>query len=308
MTVLRVDQILKKETWPDLKKIDSVEFLDGDVLLVCGGFEERALKVFESVELSANKGLTIVDFIYLPEVEQNQDPLIEKRCREVGCRHIKLKYDRCEPSGIFESLLQVLPQNPNRIFIDISGMSRLLIVQLVMGFISSDIHRAQVKILYTEAESYSPSYEEAQLKLDTSKSDFSEIISFISNGVHDLAILPELSSLNVTQPPILLIAFPSFNTAQLHSAKSIIQPAKVMLFNGIPPSQDLQWRPTLISELNNIEDDHANQISTSTLLYEETLSKLLELYDTRSAFYSFVISPHGEQASGSRRSNFQGIC
>lgn len=294
MAELRIDRKLGHEVWPKLQKIDHVQFEDNDLLLACGGFEDRAMKIFENIKSQKIRNLTVFDFVYLPMVEDNQDLLIGNICEAVHCRHIRVEYDRCNPSGIYEKVTELFPKKINNIYLDTSGMSRLLIIQLLVGLITRDVKCKRIYTLYTEAESYPPTKQEASLILSKYLNDFSEITSFISNGIHDLAIVPELSSFNVSQPPLQLIAFPSFNTAQLFSAKSILQPAKISLIHGIPPSDDMSWRPEAIAKLNAIDESELS-MNASTLHYEETLRLLLNIYGEYSEFYNFVISPTGSK-------------
>jgi hypothetical protein len=175
-------------------------------------------------------------------------------------------------------------------------MSRLLIVQLIAGLIEQENNMPAVSILYTEAASYPPTEYEARAKLASRAHDPSAIFSFISVGVYDLAIVPELSSSNLNRAPTRLIAFPSFNPAQLFSVKSIIQPAKTTLIHGVPAEPALCWRTEVISQLNLINDDVVDEsLSISTLDYSECLSTLLGLYDEWSEFNSLVLSPTGSK-------------
>jgi hypothetical protein len=297
MTSNRIDRRLKEVSWPELEKVDSIHFQEGDVLLVCGGFEDRVMTVLNKAIETDVSALTVVDFEYYPSVEGNQHHQINKICEGVGWTHKQIQYDRCNPAGIFETVVQNIPADSKRIFVDISGMSRLLIMQLVVGALQR-LELNDISILYTEAESYPPSQTEAESGLPEKGNDFSEISSFLSTGVYDLAIVPELSSINITQAPIRLVAFPSFNPAQLYSVRSIIQPPKTTLINGVPPNKELFWRKEIISKLNIIDDvtvTEESNLNASTLDYSECLSKLLTLYEDFSESNSLVISPTGSK-------------
>lgn len=292
----RIDRRLRSANWPEQCEIEHLQLQNGDVLLVCGGFEDRAMTVINMAAISKVSGVTVLDFEYLPAVDSNHYPQIRKLCIDAGWKHIRVEYDRCNPSGIFDNVRRNLPSDIHRLYVDISGMSRLLIVQLIVGLMECEIDIPKVSVLYTEAESYPPTEAEARAKLASHASDSAAILSFISVGVYDLAIVPELSSLNINRAPTRLIAFPSFNPAQLFSAKSIIQPSKTTLIHGVTPAAELQWRTEAICQLNNINDDAENQnLKISTLDYSECLKALLSLYEDWSAFNNLILSPTGSK-------------
>ncbi|OGS80480.1 MAG: hypothetical protein A2Z94_02625 [Gallionellales bacterium GWA2_55_18] len=296
MVMMRIDRDLRAANWPEQKPIESIEFQSGDVLLVCGGFEDRVMTVLDKAASSKSCGLTVLNFEYAPTVESNHFEQVSMICEDAGWKHIRIGYDRCNPSGIFDNVAKQLPSDVRRLYIDISGMSRLLIVQLIAGLIEHKNNMPTVSILYTEAVTYPPTEAEAREKLASRTHDSSAIFSFISIGVYDLAIVPELSSSDINRAPTRLIAFPSFNPAQLFSVKSIIQPAKTTLIHGVPAEPALRWRTEVISQLNLINDDVVDQsLSISTLDYSECLSILLELYDEWSEFNSLVLSPTGSK-------------
>ncbi len=296
MNTGRIDRSLLAARWPDQKKIEQLKLQPGDVLLVCGGFEDRAMTVINMAASAKSSGITVLDFEYAPLVDQNHFPQISQLCEDVGWQHIPIAYDRCNPSAIFDSVVTHLPSDLCRLYIDISGMSRLLIVQLIVGFLEQGADILNVSILYTEAVTYPPSESDAHATLSAHANDFASILSFISVGVYDLAIVPELSSINLNRAPIRLIAFPSFNPTQFFSVKSIIQPAKTTLIHGVPPVPELGWRTEVIRQLNMINDDVGDQqLEIGTLDYAECLRSLLNLYNQWAEFNSLVISPSGSK-------------
>lgn len=292
----RIDRELFASTWPEQERVESVSFQPGDVLLVCGGFEDRAMHVLTMAARSAMTGLTVLDVEYSPSVESNHFKQIGELCAGAGWTHLRVEYDRRNPAGIFRDVVGLLPPEMRRLYVDISGMSRLLIVQLLVGLIDEGMGTTMVSVLYTEAESYPPSEAEATTKITNHVWDAAEILSFISVGVYDLAVVPELASLGISRAPTRLVAFPSFNPAQLFSAKSIVQPAKTTLIHGIPPDPNLHWRTNAICQINQVSESSVDeQIKTSTLEYSECLKNLLLLYERWSEFNSIVLSPTGSK-------------
>ena len=296
MSSRRIDRVLYAANWPKQNKFENIEFRTGDTLLVCGGFEDRAMAILNMAAASKCSGLTVLNFEYLPIVESNHFTQISNLCEDVGWKHIHIEYDRCNPAGIFETVSKNFPVDVVRIYLDISGMSRLLVVQLVVGLLQQNKNNIELSILYTEAISYPPSKSEALAELSNHINDSSAILSFISTGVYDIAIVPELSSMSINRAPVRLIAFPSFNPAQFFSVKSIIQPAKTTLIHGVPADPEKHWRTDTICQLNQIDGDIKDQtFKISTLDYSECLKLLLSIYNEWSEFNSLVLSPTGSK-------------
>jgi hypothetical protein len=291
----RTDRALASAALPSLRKIEGPECQAGDVLVLAAGFEERALAVLSSLEKLNVNELLIICIEYLPQINENQNQKLQDICDRGGWNYLRLTYDRCDPAGAYSNLESHLHTVKGRIFIDISGMSRLLIVQLLVG-IMRDVHATnKLSVFYTEANWYPPDEDEATalLKRDL---DSIELLSFISTGVLDLAVVPELSSISLYRAPIRLIAFPSFNPTQLLNARANIQPAQLTLIHGTPPDPELRWRKEAIAALNRLDKDlNREDIEASTLHYNETLAVLLDLYDRWAEFNTLVISPTGSK-------------
>lgn len=165
MVTSRIDRALLAANWPDLRLADRINFQPDDVLLVCGGFEDRVMSTLNIAFNSNVSDITVLDFEYAPAVESNHFPEIRDLCNKAGWNHIRIEYDRCNPSGITSRVLENLPSDAKRLYIDISGMSRLLIVQLIVGLLELDATTPSISILYTEAISYPPTESEAHTKL-----------------------------------------------------------------------------------------------------------------------------------------------
>lgn len=296
MKSLRIDRAISNTQLPLLEAINTPHFQPGDVLIVSGGFEDRALAVLNLACSQNVEGLSIIGFEYSPPISQNRHEEIIALCEKAHWSYLGLNYDRRNPSGAFDLLSKALPTDAGRVYLDISGMSRLLIAQLVAGLIRHYPARAAVSVLYAEAEHYPPSRHEAEAQIEKNSIDSATLLSFLSNGVFDLTVVPELSSINLHRAPIRLIAFPSLNPAQLLSVRSSIQPTQLTLIHGIPPDPELHWRTDVIVALNKLDQDIPRQdIYVSTLDYSEALKALLELYESWAEFNTLMISPTGSK-------------
>lgn len=274
---------------------DSGRLRAGDLLIVSAGFEERALTVLQIACATGIKQIDVICFDYNPIIDQNRSGEIAALCDRAGWRHRRITYDRCNPRGIYDSVCPLLSENLGRIFIDISGMSRLLIVQLVAGILQRATGSMPCSILYTVAAHYPPTEQEAQAEIDRNSSS-SSLLSFVSAGVFDLAVVPELASSTLHQAPVRLIAFPSLNPAQLLNVRASIQPSQLSLIYGSPPDPAHSWRTSIIAKLNRIDDEIQHQdLTVSTLNYADTLRVLLQLYDQWAEFNTLMLSPTGSK-------------
>lgn len=293
---LRVDRMLADIAWPKLQSLEAPSFLSGDVILVAAGFEDRVTATLNSIQQDSLSKFTVIEFEYRPIIDLNRHSEISKICRDKGFIHKSIEYDRRNPSGVFCKVSESLPERVNRIFIDISGVSKLLIVQLVVGFFHASSRYPHVSVLYVEAKIYPPLEDDARNEIVNKSLDSSALLSFITAGVFDLAVVTELSSSNLNRASVRLIAFPSFSPEQLLSVRSSIQPTQMSLIHGVPPSAELMWRTSVISKLNHLDDGDGHQnIHTSTLSYGETLKALLDVYERWAEFNTLIISPTGSK-------------
>lgn len=292
----RIDQKLHKLNKPELEIFHDVVVGCDDFLVMCAGFEDRSLETLKRIVSNGCVGFNVLLIDYLPELKENKTAEILDLCEKVKTRVYELVYDRENPEGIGDKIVDILKAHSGKIFIDISAMSRLLIVQALVAVGKSEIGFFDINILYSEAEEYPPDEEEVKLKLENSATRSTTI--FLSSGVFEVTILPELSSVAMQGQPIRLIAFPSFNEDQLAALRSEIQPSFHNLIHGIPPDKKNAWRLDVIKRLNQIDDINITlrtEKELSTLDYRATLDYLLEVYDDRGVTDRIMISPIGSK-------------
>ena len=287
--LLRPDEQLSLIDWPELEPIYDIVLGSGDCFMVGAGFENRALAGLErACKMSQDFHVALVR--YLPKIEENQEVACLALCKESGLGVKEFVYDRERPPSIGPLLASYLSRF-DRVFMDISGMSRLLIVQAIVALIES---RVKFHILYAEAETYPPlqeEYEEARTCDGPSP-------SFISSGIFEIVSSPELSSVAMLGGAIRLISFPSFDPIQLSNLVQEVQPTHTNIVHGIPPSEEMAWRTEAIDQLNKSTMGALQRVEihkASTLDYRETLNLILELYRKYSAFDRILIAPTGSK-------------
>ena len=291
--MLRADERLSKISWPSLQKIKVPTVGEGDCLLVCAGFEERAVGTLDRICKAGRDGFSVGLVSYLPLQPKNRIEQLRKISRGADLQVTEFVYDRENPAGMGEKLKD-FAQVLNRVFIDISGMSRLLIVQTLVALLSLEKH--SVTVIYGEAEEYPPS--EDQFGQDYRENSSNPVPGYLSSGVLEVATTPELSSVAMLGEALRLIAFPSLAPSQLTNLLQELQPAYTEFIHGVPPAQQNKWRTEAVRKLNRSTLDELRgkrDHDACTLDYRQTLYKLLQIYAERSMFDRLVVAPTGSK-------------
>lgn len=291
--ILRTDERLSSVAWPALQKIDVPALGVDDCLLICAGFEERSIETLRRIRDAGKYGFSLGLVSYLPQQPENREEELHTISQDADLQETRFVYDRENPAGMGEKLKE-FTQGFDRVFIDISGMSRLLIVQTLVALLSLEKH--SVAVIYGEAKDYPPSRE--QFEQDHREDVTRPVPGYLSSGIFEIAATPELSSVSMLGEAIRLIAFPSFDPAQLTNLLQELQPTYTEFIHGIPPAQENKWRTEAISKLNRSALDELRgkrDHETSTLDYREILYKLLQIYAERSMFDRLVVAPTGSK-------------
>lgn len=286
----RVDEALRAISWPTLGAFTPMA--EGDVLVTSAGFEDRSLAFLERSVRAGSRRFRTIGIDYFPILQENRAKDFVALAAEGDAAASLLTYTRPEP----ESSERVLDGTAGggRLLLDISGMSRLLIVQLVSAIVRNGM-LSRAEIVYTEAQVYPPSKEEVETLLARAE-DYLGVLNFISTGIFGITIVPELSTVAMQGQPIRLVAFPSFNPTQFAAVCAEIQASFLTVVNGCPPNPELAWRRDAIRELNKIDSlREKEEVDLSTFDYRDTLSFVLQLYSSHGASQKLVIAPTGSK-------------
>ena len=286
---LRLDEHLSEKRWSRLLPIHEISVGSQDCIIICAGFEDRALAGLE-LACRASKSFHVILIRYLPRVEENQGLTTIEFCREHRLEFTEFVYDRENPTGMGIFLAEYVSRF-NAVFVDISGMSRLLIVQIIVALVRE---QREFGVIYTEAKVYPPLEQEYE---DLNALDGLST-SFISSGIFEVVSTPELSSVSMLGEAIRLISFPTFDYVQLSNLVQEIQPTHNDVIHGVPPSREMSWRTAAIEHLNEPTIRALQRVtihSVSTLDYRDTLDLLLQLYGNYSVFDRIVIAPTGSK-------------
>src|SRR5215831_16172498 len=152
--LLRADECLANVQWPNLQRIKAPHIGRDDCLLVCGGFEDRAIAALHRTYGAGYSGFALGLVTYRPIYPQNRTDELRKIGRDAHLQITEFVYDRENPAGIGEELKH-FTRDFEHVFVDISGMSRLLIVQTLVALLTES-HNHAVTIIYGEAKEYPP--------------------------------------------------------------------------------------------------------------------------------------------------------
>ena len=289
--VITAAEHLQAIDWPIPKETNVPGIETGDCMLVCAGFEHRAVEALRRVRELGRSDFSLGVVIYSPSYRQNKLENILEIGQSVRIETTEFPYDRENPAGTGERLADFACAF-NRVYVDISGMSRLLIVQTLVALLATE---APVTIVYGEAESYPPSKDQ----FDSDQEDRTGLASgYLSSGIFEIAATPELASVSMMGEAIRLLAFPSFDPSQLANLLQELQPTYVDIVNGLPPAEDNRWRAEAIRTLNSstLESLQRKYDHTAcTRDYRETLRILIDIYRERSMFDRLVVAPTGSK-------------
>jgi hypothetical protein len=279
---------------PDLQPTTAFDLTQDDCLVVCAGFEDRASAVLESA-LTRCPAFQAIVVAYAPLVLANRLDDLRRLCRDAGIVSREIVYDRMNPAGFGDALLREVGGVRGSLFLDVSAMSRLLIVQCLVALGARPRGVGNCVIAYAEASGYPPSRSEVEAAMDRAKADPFTSMLLLSSGVYDITVVPELSATAVGPSQTRLVAFPSFSPEQVTSLRNELSPSRCMFIHGVPPRQENQWRTVAIAELNHLALDSPDSVRASTLDYRQTLDILLELYARHSDRERLLVSPTGSK-------------
>lgn len=281
---------------PKLAHVDSISLRSNDWFVVCGGFEERACSALQMAIASSNEGFNVLLIEYAPVIDENRAEEIRQICKRSKIMLRSITYLRHSPEGLGDEIIRAMDDTSGRLFIDISAMSRLLIVQMLVAIGCRPQSFENCTIVYSEANYYSPNEKEAQSRRAELESDPTMCAFFLSSGVFDITVVPELSSCAMTGPQSRLVAFPSLDAHHLISLRTELQPSRLTIIEGVPPRPESRWRQKLIADVNCLHQmPDAERFEASTLDYVETLKALSTTYREHAVYERIIVAPTGSK-------------
>lgn len=284
-------------TKPHIETAANLKVDAPDFIVFCAGFEERSLGFLKKL-IAEKQVFTAILIGYDPVFQENQLLQATKLLKEARLDFKQFTYSRTEPQILIRDLLPVLSQCKGRLYIDVSAMSRLLIVQIIVALGERECGFVKTSILYAEAFEYPPSEAEARKAIENMGEDPGASVLFLSSGVFEIMIVPELGSPAVTNDRTRLISFPSLEAHHLTALRAELQPAAHSFIEGEPSNTEYGWRRELIAELNGIESLEAEdkeRFTVGTMDYEGTIAILRHIYHCHSRQERLILAPTGSK-------------
>lgn len=292
--LMRIDERMAAMAKPALQPVTAFELTKDDCLVLCAGFEDRASAVLKSAVAHA-AGCRVITIIYEPFIPANRLDEIRGIVAGAAMGTRQIVYDRMNPAGFGDALLREVADVRGRLFLDISAMSRLLIVQNLVALRDWRRGFEDCVVAYAEATDYPPTQTEVGDALRQAEANPLTSLLLLSSGVDELTLVPELSAASVGSIQTRLVAFPSFNPEQITALRNELSPSRCTFIHGVPPREENKWRTEAIAKINQIPLSASDNIYASTLDYRETLDCLLRLYGEHSERERMLVSPTGSK-------------
>ena len=281
-----------RELLPKIDPLVCTNLKEPFIYIAAVGFEDRCFAFLKEALNHGIKPLEVIAIEYDPKELPNRKREFLSLLKQLDIRSQNvtwIKYQRTSPDQFeqaIESIKKMCSQYRNTL-IDISSMSKLLILQLLQGLRFIQIN---IRIVYTEAAKYYPlqqEYEQAKSKIRRN------IPEFLSSGIHDVVTTYTLSSVAMQGYPTVLIGFPTFNQNLLLAAIEEAAPQVLIIFEGIPHKSENLWRLDAIAELNSAAYRYRSRpsIRVQTFDYIETVGKLEDIYSDYRYTHRVVIAP-----------------
>ncbi|MGB2869017.1 MAG: hypothetical protein WBD36_11240, partial [Bacteroidota bacterium] len=176
------------------------------------------------------------------------------------------------------------------IVIDISSMSKLLIMNLLIGL--STLNK-RLTIAYTEAKTYLPTRAQYQRKKGNSRLGASKL--YFQTLEHSATVTStNLSSIAMSDAPRFLVGFPTFNEDLLITLFQEFSPNACLIVHGVPLRVKDEWRLKAIKYINSHilnQISENDQIKISTYWYADTFALLERYYQQVKLTHKFIIGP-----------------
>jgi len=269
------------------------------LLFMAEGFEGRTTEWLQQLDHTPLFERVVV-FKYVPEKQSRLTELLKEILPRTKSEPRLIDFHRFDPSRSeleLAALLDGLLRDIDEVVIDISVMSKMLIMMLV--FLLKDFPM-DLRIIYTEPADYAPTRD----AYEANKANLENALCLPTFGVHQVVRTPALSSAVMQRSPSLVIAFMSFNEQLIRALLSSINPSRLLMINGRPPR--LKWREEATLFIHrNVVDEFAqdNELdaerhlkrTTSTLDYRETFDLLVKEFLENCYYNRIIVAPTGSK-------------
>ena len=269
------------------------------------GFEDRALTILNMALQLERRFEQVISVEYRPIDEQNRKAEFQKKIDQLNIPGENVEwvvYDRYKPEEFLKYLdiiKKKIASAPN-VIVDISAMSRLLIIVLLHALRNLDIN---LNIVYAEAEVYHPTPEDFETQKEKIEKETETLPIFLTGDVYNIVTTTSLSTTAMQGYPLMMAAFPTFNHRELTALVNEMIPQHLILLEGKPHEHHNDWRIEAIRWLNrknierlvNGETLPEKERIISTFDYKETIRILDKIYQSYKYARKIVVVPTGSK-------------
>ena len=279
---------------PELQCAQPLSEQKDRILIIAEGFEARSLSWIKNQPEEILFDHAII-CKYSPSKRNRFDEMQSEVSKRTGNSPIIIEYNRFEPTVFeqdFAKHMQILLSDQREVIVDISVMSKLLIMIIINALRDFNI---DLRIIYTEPKTWKPSQDEYESTVNHT-TEYGLRIALSSIGVFDITRTPRLASVIMQNAPSLLIAFTSTNEQALSALFNEVVPSSALLINA--KSSREPWREDAALQINQrIMHDfriYKTAVNTFDLLdYIAVFDCLAEIYKTNCYSKRIIVSPTG---------------
>jgi hypothetical protein len=258
------------------------------------GFEDRAFGFLIDANLCGKKLNHCVAIDYKPAQIGNDKSKFMKFARNIFEEITLVEYDRFCPEE-FASALQTVTsicQSASYVILDISAMSKMLIVILLFGL--KDVN-LPVSVIYAPAKLYHPTEECFKAAKVQVTQESSDIPYFLTTDVYTVVTTTALSSITMQGAPLAIIAFPNFNYLEIAALLNETSAQKLFLIESVNNVKQDSWRLDAIRWVNRSLKAYLTPITyeVDALDINSTILQLDKLYSEWHLTHKLALSPTG---------------
>lgn len=275
---------------PELTSVNFDQSPDASCAFVFAmGFEDRALAI-PALAANSMSVKTVVGIKYTLPKGKNKETEASGLFSAATKSIIQVNYSSRKAHEFeykIRSLCKTSLQDFSEVIVDISAMSKFLILVLIVTLLQEN---KRVRVVFASAKEYAPTQDEYEKVV--SKIGEEQLTAFAgqpSSGISAILRSVCLSSTRMQGQPVCAVAFTSFNEELIRHSVGTLNPHRLILINGIPPKAGFSWRALATQKIhqkliNEYSDENpvSNKTgllerSVSTLNYQETLNELLKI-------------------------------
>jgi hypothetical protein len=254
------------------------------------GFEDRALALLNIFEKSKRRFQHCEAIEYEPYNPRNRRSAFDQKAGDLFESVSWETYHRFQPEAFADALRRTRERSlmSSQVLLDVSAMSKMLIVVMLEGLRSLD---CPLSIVYSAAEIYHPTKSEYEKRTLVPP----EPPIFVTTDVFRVVTTHALSSIAMQGAPILMIAFPNFNYLELMALLNEINPHQLILIENSTTSIEDNWKLEAIRKINRGVETYLEpkRFLTDPLNLEANLSILDEIYNEYCYTHKVALAPTG---------------